>query len=390
MENELLQLFRTHGHDDDELVAGIARLAERSGPEVYRKTLQILAGKDFTPEQAERHWEGILAHRGRLFPAQEGGRLRAALVDYLHREVGELRDPRILEATQLDEVRQASITDGLTALYRQCYFKERLEQLFTWKKPSPKDRFAVVLFDLDHFKRYNDQYGHLAGDAALKRVAETIRQSIRDYDVAARYGGEEFALLLFRVDEQQAFTICERIRACIEQTSFDLPGEKPPLRLTISGGLAFFPGDGATARELLETADQRLYKAKETRNALVPHSQDRRQAFRRAVRSIVELHPQTNGHSIPGMTSDLSNGGLSLDCAVSFEPGSTVQVRFRKPFWTQERETLATVRRVRHDKRSGLVHVGLEFENRQDYVDALHGKEQGFWNVENASMSTGR
>lgn len=366
MEKELLRLFHEQGQDDDALVEGIARLATRKGPEVYRRALRILAGKDFPSDQAQQHWQAILTHCRRLFPDQNQGCLRAALIDYLHREIGELRDPRILEAEDLEEVRRASITDGLTDLYRQCYFKGRLDQLFTLKKRGPRDCFAVVLFDLDHFKQYNDRFGHLAGDAALRRAAETIRLNIRDYDIAARYGGEEFALLLFRVDRKQALTVCERIRASIEALEFPGQDQEGEGKLTISGGLAFFPEDGASARELLETADKRLYEAKRQRNILVPQAPERRKAERRAVRSVVELCPGSEELSFPGMTTDLSSRGLSLDCAVSFSPGTTVQVRFLKPFWDEERETRATVRRVRRDEQSGVVHLGLEFDGHQD------------------------
>ncbi|WP_305043243.1 hypothetical protein, partial [Geoalkalibacter sp.] len=82
MEKELLQLFHEQGQDDDALVDGIARLATRKGPQVYQKALQILAGKDFSPELAQQHWQAILAHCRRLFPDQNQGCLRAALVDY--------------------------------------------------------------------------------------------------------------------------------------------------------------------------------------------------------------------------------------------------------------------------------------------------------------------
>lgn len=389
MEKELVQLFHEQGQDDDALVDGIARLATRKGPQVYQKALQILAGKDFSPELAQQHWQAILAHCRRLFPDQNHGCLRAALVDYLHREIGELRDPRVLEAEDLEEVRRASITDGLTSLYRQCYFKGRLNQLFALKKRAPRDSFAVVLFDLDHFKQYNDRFGHLAGDAALRRVAETLRLNIRDYDVAARYGGEEFALLLFRVDRQQALSICERIRAGIEALAFPGQDQMDGGGLTISGGLAFFPEDGAGARELLEKADQRLYEAKNTRNTLVPRNVDRRQAQRRAVRSVVELCPGSDELSFPGMTTDLSSRGLSLDCAVSFTPGTTVQVRFLKPFWGEDRETRATVRRIRRDEQSGVVHLGLEFEGHQDQLAALGALQQKPATLDLASSTGG-
>uniref|UniRef100_UPI00272E8268 diguanylate cyclase domain-containing protein n=1 Tax=Geoalkalibacter sp. TaxID=3041440 RepID=UPI00272E8268 len=204
-----------------------------------------------------------------------------------------------------------------------------------------------------------------------------------------RYGGEEFALLLFRVDRQQALSICERIRAGIEALAFPGQDQMDGGGLTISGGLAFFPEDGAGARELLEKADQRLYEAKNTRNTLVPRNVDRRQAQRRAVRSVVELCPGSDELSFPGMTTDLSSRGLSLDCAVSFTPGTTVQVRFLKPFWGEDRETRATVRRIRRDEQSGVVHLGLEFEGHQDQLAALGALQQQPATLDLASSTGG-
>ncbi len=373
MEKDLLQLFRDHGHNDLKLVEGINRIAAKKGKEVFSRALLILAGKNFAPAQAERHWQAVLDHCHRLFPECPEGKLRAALVDYLHQEVRELHDPRILEARDLEDVRRASITDGLTGLYHHGYFQSRLEQLFSLKKRSNQERFAVVLLDLDHFKQYNDRCGHLEGDEALRRVAEAIRLNTRDYDVAARYGGEEFALLLFRVNLQQAFTVTERIRETIEKTRFPRQELLDSGNLTVSGGIALFPEDGESPRTLLEAADRRLYAAKKTRNMVVPTNQDRRREVRRKVRSIVELGPQESDLTFPGMTFDLSDGGLSLDCAVAFNPGSTVQVRFRKPFWTQEKETRATIRRIRRDEQSGVVHLGLEFDPKGGNFAALLG-----------------
>lgn len=371
MRSEIIALFRDRGHDDHSLVAGIECLASQHGPQVYGQALRILAGLDFTPADAEKHWHAILEHCRKFFPGAKECRLRAALVDYLHREAHMLHDPRILEAQDLERVRRASITDGLTGLYHQTYFKDRLEHLFQWKKRGRQDRFAVVLLDLDHFKQYNDRCGHLLGDDALRRVAEIIRLNIRDYDVAARYGGEEFSLLLFRVEPRQALVIAERIREMIEEATFLHQKKMDSGNLTISAGVATFPEDAHSPRELLAQADQRLYQAKRRRNQVVPVEADRRRGDRRTVRSIVEVISADGNKAHPGMTIDLSRRGVSVDCGVSFQPGSTVQVRFNKPFWNLDAATEATVRRIRHDEESGIVHLGLEFREFGDTLDAL-------------------
>jgi diguanylate cyclase (GGDEF)-like protein len=375
MHNEIASLFRDTGHDDRALVTEIENLADRRGPSIYSQALRILAGLDLPAADAEKHWKAMLNHCRKFFPAKHECHLRAALVDYFHREARILRDPRILEAQDLEQVRRASITDGLTGLYHQGYFKARLEHQFNRKKRGPRDRFAIVLLDLDYFKQYNDYCGHLAGDDALRRVAEIIRLSIRDYDVAARYGGEEFALLLFRVAPRQALLIAERIRAMMEKTVFSGQEKMASGTLTISAGVATYPEDAQSPRELLAQADQRLYQAKQSRNRVVPSESDRRRVDRRKVRSIVEVAPCDGGYdqSYPGVTTDLSRQGLSVDCGVSFQPGSTVQVRFRKPFWNREAATEATVRRIRRDEESGIVHLGLEFRELGDTIEALTG-----------------
>jgi diguanylate cyclase (GGDEF)-like protein len=124
----------------------------------------------------------------------------------------------------------------------------------------------VLVLDLDKFKTYNDSFGHLAGNDALKRVSLTIRETVRTVDFPARYGGEEFAVILPQVDPPSLSAIAERIRANVEA----LPAPPDGSTLTLSIGAAIFPVDGATAEALFEKADQRLYEAKKAgRNRVV-------------------------------------------------------------------------------------------------------------------------
>jgi two-component system, cell cycle response regulator len=115
-----------------------------------------------------------------------------------------------------------------------------------------------LLGDLDHFKRLNDELGHAAGDAELRRVARTLRVAKRRFDIAARVGGEEFALLAPDCDEQGAYILAERLRAEV-----DLGPAQGELTRTISFGVATFPQHGGSADDLLRAADQALYAAKD-------------------------------------------------------------------------------------------------------------------------------
>jgi diguanylate cyclase (GGDEF)-like protein len=114
----------------------------------------------------------------------------------------------------------------------------------------------VLMADVDEFKKYNDAFGHPAGDEVLKKVATILLNSTRSMDCTARYGGEEFAVLLTGTDGDVAEEVAERIRARVETTAF--AGRK----ITLSIGIAVFPDDGQTADEVISNADEALYTAK--------------------------------------------------------------------------------------------------------------------------------
>lgn len=131
--------------------------------------------------------------------------------------------------------------------------------------PYP-ERFGVLVLDLDRFKKYNDTFGHLAGNDALRRVAQTIRETVRTVDFAARYGGEEFAVIVPQVDAAALTVIAERVRTNIEA----LPAPPDGSSVTVSIGAAIYPDDARDREALFQAADARLYQAKEQgRNRVV-------------------------------------------------------------------------------------------------------------------------
>jgi diguanylate cyclase (GGDEF)-like protein/PAS domain S-box-containing protein len=153
-----------------------------------------------------------------------------------------------------DQIRYQATHDALTGLANYREFVETLEREVRRAARSNKT-FSVLLLDLDELKAINDKYGHLAGNRALKRLSGVIKDHSRTTDLAARYGGDEFAVVLIDADPGMANHIAERIERAMRDAK-----ENPPL--TVSIGISVYPQDGRTAAELLEAADQKLYKRK--------------------------------------------------------------------------------------------------------------------------------
>ncbi len=154
-----------------------------------------------------------------------------------------------------------AIRDGMTKLYINKYFKERLlEELNRSRRYNHK--LSLVMFDIDHFKSFNDTYGHQAGDLVLREVARIIQENCRSIDIPCRYGGEEFAVILPETSSEEAMIFMERIRDKIEQMR--ISHNTHTLNLTISGGLASIPElDPVDINEIIEMSDKALYHSKE-------------------------------------------------------------------------------------------------------------------------------
>jgi diguanylate cyclase (GGDEF)-like protein len=152
-----------------------------------------------------------------------------------------------------------AITDGLTGLYNHRHFQDTLEKEIRRSEREGRE-LSLLLLDLDHFKQYNDRFGHTEGDAALRRVSSLVMKTIRSTDVAFRYGGEELAVLLPSCSKAQAADVAEKIREAVTRFVYR-PGRFGG-KLTVSIGVATFPEDGRVARGLVDFADAALYAAK--------------------------------------------------------------------------------------------------------------------------------
>jgi diguanylate cyclase (GGDEF)-like protein len=159
-----------------------------------------------------------------------------------------------------ETLRNQSIRDALTGLFNRRYMEESLEREMR-RAARGRHPVGIIMLDLDHFKRFNDTYGHEAGDDLLRRVGATLQRSIRAEDIACRYGGEEFTLIMPEASLLDAAHRAESIRESIKALHTD-PRRQPFGSVTISGGVATFPDHGPTGDAVLRAADAALYQAK--------------------------------------------------------------------------------------------------------------------------------
>ena len=195
-------------------------------------------------------------------PNAFGLELRASVARLAEHAALAIANRRLLAALQ----GQAS-TDARTGLANTRAFDQLLEDALSARRDD--ETVAVLMLDLDHFKDFNDRYGHPSGDEALRTFADILRSCLREGDVAARYGGEEFAVALPGVDEDTALAVAERIRSRTESTLISLaPGITD--RISVSIGIASAPHQAHDRITLLRLADEALYRAKQAgRNRVV-------------------------------------------------------------------------------------------------------------------------
>ena len=158
-----------------------------------------------------------------------------------------------------EKVEELAVKDGLTKMYTHRAFEGRLQEEIL-RSARGKTPFSLLMIDIDHFKKYNDTYGHQAGDSVLKTVAEVLKGNIREIDFAARYGGEEFAIILTGIGAQDAAGLAEHLREILEAARFNFAGTATGV--TASFGVAEFPTDATIESQLIRVADERLYRAK--------------------------------------------------------------------------------------------------------------------------------
>ncbi len=164
----------------------------------------------------------------------------------------------IQNAHYVERVKQLAYLDGLTGIFNRRFFELRIMEEIERARRFGTG-MAVIMADIDQFKKLNDEFGHLLGDEVLRQVSSLFHQQVRKIDVVCRYGGEEFAILLTQTNAAQAIAVGEKLRKLVE--GYQFPGV--PRTVTISAGVAAFPTHGRTRDEMIRAADNGLYAAKQ-------------------------------------------------------------------------------------------------------------------------------
>lgn len=168
----------------------------------------------------------------------------------------------------LGTAKEEAITDALTGLYNRRYFFEKAREA-AHKAIKHHSPISIFIFDIDHFKKYNDMHGHPEGDYLLKELSRILKENSREGDVTARYGGEEFIVLMPDTDKEGAVLYGEKIRKVIESYSFRHREKQPLGYLSVSGGVASFPFDGSSIEAVIRCADEALYESKRSGRNMV-------------------------------------------------------------------------------------------------------------------------
>jgi diguanylate cyclase (GGDEF)-like protein len=163
--------------------------------------------------------------------------------------------------TQIEEL---ATTDGLTNLYNHRFFQESLRAELTRMEryPAHERILSLLMMDVDHFKNYNDAYGHQAGDQVLIEIGQILKGILRKTDIVARYGGEEFVTILPVTDREHAMMLAERLRKAVEEYPFEFGKDLPLKHVTISVGVSTYGEACGTPEQLIACADLGLYSAK--------------------------------------------------------------------------------------------------------------------------------
>lgn len=314
--------------DDKKFIEDINSLIKKEGDGVCQAVIKMLTDLNMPPDEARKIWFDIIDHQEALasFVGREVDLLTAAF-DYLSLHGHYFKNPKIVEFDVFEKALVDSRHDELTGLLNRGCFWEILNGHLA-QANRHNTELAVLFIDVDDFKFFNDSFGHQAGDVALMRVADVIKEESRADDVAIRYGGEEFVVVMPNTGEKNALVLAERIREKVEGLIIRVEGKSRSL--TMSGGIASFPADARDGFALLSKADKALYRAKamgKNKIALFAEKKQRSCPRSKLVRAIKIKEIGFESESlIHGASKNISMGGMLFETGCQLNVGANIEV----------------------------------------------------------------
>lgn len=280
----------------------------------------------FTQDNACEHWDAIVTHAKFLqnnLTRPVG--LTTAACDYFSTIQPSLENPKLIEFARYEETLKSAHQDFLTGLLSRGAFQNLFEQEISRAKRHKRNT-TLIFFDLDNFKNINDEYGHLAGDEALKQVGNIFAHSKRKEDIACRFGGDEFVILLPETNKFMGLLVGKKLHDRINRLTINIKGTDVPV--SCSAGLASFPLDSETSKGLTDCADRALYQAKSRgKHAICLFSEEKRTFTRIELKRDVKIRSLSiNESEDSSKCYNISEGGILITCSNSFDIGTRIEL----------------------------------------------------------------
>lgn len=242
----------------------IDKITEEKRESFYSDILYNLTSERFNEDEAKKFWRDILQHKYIISEKLDRNvGIRVAALDYLENIKMIIELPKIIEESEFKKTMAFATSDSLTGLFNRRKFVEELLRRIGNYRPD-KNKFTMLMLDLDGFKKLNDTQGHSAGDLVLQEFAYILKTGLPEDAIIGRYGGDEIVILIDNVDKITAVGISENVRKKVEE-------EFKELNITVSIGIAEFPVDGKNFNEIMAHVDEILYRAKEFGGNRVAH-----------------------------------------------------------------------------------------------------------------------
>ncbi len=331
IKESIIECLMKFSGEDEKIGPELNKIIKKQGKKTYTEIIYVLTHLYLEPDKAKECWQKIIDHQVTLSKSlKRAVKLQTAICDYFCAVEISLKTPKIVEISVFETKDKASRYDNLTGLLNRSQLQASIDQ--EWARSSRHNyEFSVLFFDIDNFKKVNDTYGHPVGDLILKNVSRVIIGEIRAEDIAIRYGGEELLIILPQTSKIEAFVLGERIREKIKEKQNGF--ENKSVNVTVSGGLASFPEDGENTSELIDHADQALYKAKSNgKNNIAIFSKNKRLFIRfDFVTEIQVQNPKdpSISNTIPANTKNISQTGILFESDIPFEIGDVIEIIIR-------------------------------------------------------------